>query len=189
MGALTDSLAGKWSGISNYLRGVPAPVPAPAAAPSAAPGLPSPQELQSQLSPVWAAPAGFKAPGYRTDAAGGFYKTDDTGLSTGFQPTPAQLTQLQKAGMPMPTPQEAAPYEMPAPGATDFLDNNDKQKNVLGSENGKKVTNALAAALSASAANKPKVGQAQAATAGSVLKPENTLMELFAQSRVKRGAK
>lgn len=133
----------------------------------------------STASPVWTPPAGrgFQAAGYRQGADGTFYRLDQAGNATPFVPNDTQLAQLRDAGMPLAsTTVETAQAE------------GEKKKNVLGSDDNVKTANALASVLAQAQANKPKIGQAPAATAGSAINPNTQLRDLFATFKPRRGA-
>lgn len=163
---LQKTLAELWSKGKNALAGMQGQAPQDMVAPNIG-------------GDVWAPPAGsgFKAAGYQRDDFGNFYRVGPDGTATQFDPGATGLADLTKAGMPMATESAAVntANAQPVPAT-----------NALGSEKARTVTNALASALAAGQANKPKLTQAPASSAGSVLQPKNTLLDLLAQTAVRR---
>lgn len=138
--------------------------------------LPQEQGLQTNTqTPIWTPPAGagFQGTGYQLGTDGQVIRYNPDGSSTPFVPDAQQQAQLAQAGMPgfgeNPAEQAAATGG----------------KNILGGEDAKKVTGALAAALQATQNNKPKAAAPSIGGVGSVMNPTNKLAELFQQARVK----
>ena len=140
----------------------------------AAPGVQVPN-----LADTWTPPAGkgFGAPSYSLAPDGQVARNLPGGQEL-FVPTPDQQLDFARNGWDAFAPGAATPAaEVYAPAG---------KPNVMGGEDALKVTNALASALQQSQANKPKLQQAQATSAGSVLQPKNTLLDLLAQTSVRR---
>jgi len=163
---LQKTLAGLWSKGKNALAGMQ----------GQAPGVRYDVPAGGDL---WLPPAGGKwgAPSYSLAPDGQVARNMPGGPEL-FTPTPDQQAQFAKAGWDAFAPGQAAPAadvykELPA-------------TNALGSEKARTVTNALASALAAGQANRPKLTQAPASSAGSVLQPKNTLLDLLAQTSVRR---
>ena len=131
------------------------------------------------MADTWTPPAGagFAAPSYSL-APDGQVARNTAGGQELFVPTPEQQVQFARNGWDAFAPGAAKP-------AADVYEPAGKP-NVMGGEDALKVTNALASALQQSQANKPKIQQATPSSAGSVLQPKNTLLDLLAQTSVRR---
>jgi hypothetical protein len=126
---------------------------------------------------MWTPPegAGFQGIGYEWAPDGSMQRTNPDGSITPFVPNAEQAQQLERNGMPG-FAQQTATVEGAAAGPG---------KNILGSDNAKAITGALAAALQASQANQPKASAPSMGAVGSVMNPTNKLAELFQQTKVK----